>query len=101
MGFDCITYKLIFYIVIPVVEVSVHYIGEITAILSCTVVRGNPSDYNYKWIFNSEENVISGNLQLIVTNFSVEKSGTYFCHVNNQVGTGIGRAVVTAVGKLL
>ncbi len=51
-----------------------------TVILICNVLRGNPMDYSYEWTFNGTK-LNSNNSHLIVTNFTIEQTGKYFCSV--------------------
>ncbi len=48
-------------------------------------------DYSYEWTFDGTK-LNSNNSHLIVTNFTIEQTGTYFCSVTNEVRTGIGNA---------
>ncbi len=82
------------YTVIPEVKVEVNSINEKedqidTVTLTCNVVRGNPMEYSYEWTFNGTE-LNSNTSRLFLTNFTINQTGTYFCSVTNEAGTGTG-----------
>ena len=68
-----------------------------TVILICNIVRGNPMDYSYEWTFNGTE-YNRNNSHLILKNLTIEQTGTYFCSVTNEVGTGTGNATLVYIG---
>ena len=50
-------------------------------------------DYSYEWTFNGTE-YNRNNSHLILKNLTIEQTGTYFCSVTNEVGTGTGNATL-------
>ncbi len=93
-------YIMCIYVVIPEVRVEVisnNNTENKTVILICNIVRGNPMDYSYEWTFNGTE-LNSNNSRLILINLTIEQTGTYFCSVTNEVGTGTGNTTVVYIG---
>ena len=54
-------------------------------------------DYSYEWTFNGTE-YNRNNSHLILKNLTIEQTGTYFCSVTNEVGTGTGNATLVYIG---
>ena len=86
--------------VIPEVKVEVKTYNSMkdqidTVTLTCNVVKGNPMDYIYEWIFNNGTTLNSNTSHLILTNFTINQTGTYFCSVTNEAGTGTGNYTLT------
>ena len=87
------------YTVIPEVTIEVNWNIMMEdqidmATLTCNVVRGNPMEYSYEWTFNGTE--LNSNIsRLILTNFTINQTGTYYCSVTNEAGTGTGNVTLT------
>ncbi len=89
------------YTVIPEVTIEVNWNIEMEdqidmATLTCNVVRGNPMEYGYEWTFNGTELINSNTSRLILTNFTINQTGTYYCSVTNEAGTGTGNVTLTS-----
>lgn len=90
---------------VPLVKVTrdVHLKSIYNIVLNCRVIRGNPMNYTYRWIYMSISNditLLSSSLpNLSATNITENDSGTYFCIVRNAIGTGTGSIAISFDGN--
>ena len=74
--------------------------GTIT--LTCSVTRGNPTSYTYKWsLWGSNDKITETSNTLTVSVTSVNQLGTYECIVDNGIGTGSGNITIVEGSKFL
>ena len=73
--------------------------------LHCKVVRGNPMNYKYLWTHKStiyDTSILLNSAQNLTLNNIVEnKTGTYFCTVENEAGNGTGNISISYGGNIV
>ena len=78
----------LFLAVVPEVNITANH-DRVDALnpatLTCSVIRGSPMIYSYRWFY--EGSVISNETSAILT--GVGRFGTYMCKVTNEVGVGM------------
>ena len=86
--------------VIPEVEITATFtrvkLGE-NLTLTCSVIRGNPTIYNYSVVHINTTTTTSEPTR-ILTGIQVSDLGTYRCDVTNDAGTGSANITIELGG---
>ena len=73
-----------------------------TAIVTCTVTRGNPMSYTYVWTHvTSAEMLTETTNTLTLSGFTTSDMGVYRCEVTSAAGTGMDSITIEFGGQVL
>lgn len=99
-------YCVLYLAVVPIVQIT----ADNTIIpagddirLTCSVLRGNPPQYNYTWSFIGNTNSITSlesTPMIYLSSVQPDNSGIYHCSVVNCVGRGVANISVSVEGKV-
>ncbi len=68
--------------------------------ISCSVLRGNPTNYNYT-ITNINTGSTTTGPTLTLTGIEMTDIGTYRCDVTNLAGTGSASVIIELGGEIM
>ena len=101
--FRSIMYLQIIYPVIPEVEITAAFtrvnFGE-NLTLTCSVIRGNPTNYIYSIVHIDSMTTTAGPTRLL-TGIQESDLGTYRCDVTNDAGTGSANITIELGGMYI
>ncbi len=90
--------------VVPVVEITATNtlvsLGD-DVIISCSVLRGNPSNYNYTITNINTGSKTTTGPTLTLTGIEMTDIGTYRCDVTNLAGTGSASVTIELGGEIM
>ncbi len=89
--------------VVPVVEITANNtlvsLGD-DVIISCSVLRGNPSNYNYAITNINTGSITTTGPTLTLTDIEMTDIGTYCCDVTNIAGTESAHLTIALEGEI-